>query len=252
MFKIVFYTNNRFYFQHLDNGTNTYYNVTDNAITINEWNHIAVICNSTDGVSGSIKLYVNGIDVTFQNYDAKSLIGSATNNDIFVGYGVSNGGSGVYANMLAREIRIKKTAEDITNLHVDITDVNYATDSDTAAIFSFPEGAGLTTVNTASGLDANFGFGGAHYPTWVLLSSTLATKSNLLIDFSIYPNPATDIVNIQSDDAVKNVSIFNILGKQVYSKSNENTIDTSSLGSGIYLIKVETSKGNATRKLVIK
>jgi len=109
LFKVVFYTNNRFYLQLLEGG-NTYYNSTDDAITLNEWNHIAVVCNSTDGANGSIKLYVNGVDVTASSYDAKSLIGGAANNDIFVGYGANNSGGSTYANMLAREVRIKKTA----------------------------------------------------------------------------------------------------------------------------------------------
>ena len=252
MARITFWSNNRFYFTHKDNSTgtvtNTFYNSTTNAITIDEWNHIAVICNSTDGANGSIKLYVNGVDVTASAYDAKPLVGGDANNDVFVSYG-----GGDYSNMMAREIRIKKTAEDVANLHTALTDPNYTTDADTAVLFNFAEGTGLTTVNAASGIDANFGFGGAHYPTWVLLADTLATKSESIADFSIYPNPANDIVNIQSNETLKNVSIFNILGKQVFNQNNNlETLNLSNLNAGIYLIKVETEQGIGTRKLVIK
>ncbi len=250
MARITFWSNNRFYFTHKDNSTgtvsNTFYNSTNNAITLNEWNHIAVICNSTDGANGSIKLYVNGVDVTASAYDANPLVGGDANNDVFVSYG-----GGDYSNMMAREIRIKKTAEDVANLHTDLADANYTTDADTAVLFNFAEGTGLTTVNAVSGVDANFGFGGAHYPTWVSFSSTLSVKNNTLTNFNVYPNPAYDVINIQTEEAIKNVSIFNILGKMVYS-NNQSTINVANLNSGIYLVKVETSNGIGTKKLVIR
>ena len=251
MARITFWSNNRFYFTHKDGtGTpagNSFYNSTNDAITLNEWNHIAVVCNSTDGANGSIKLYVNGVDVTASTYDANSLVGGEANNDVFVSYG-----GGDYSNMMAREIRIKKTAVAVADLHVDIADANYTTDADTAALFSFAEGSGLTTVNAASGIDANFGYGGAHYPTWVLLSSTVAAvNSNNLINFNVYPNPANDVINIQTENSIKNVAIYNILGKLVYT-NNVETVNVSNLDAGIYLIKVETEKGIGTSKLVIK
>ena len=251
MARLTFWSNNRFYFTHKDNSTgtvvNTFYNSVNDAITVNEWNHVAVVCNSTDGANGSIKLYVNGVDVTASAYDAKPLVGGDANNDVFVSYG-----GGDYSNMMAREVRIKKTAVDAADFHINIADDNYVTDADTAALFSFAEGTGLTTVNAASGSIANFGFGGAHYPTWVLLSTTVAAvNSNNLINFNVYPNPANDIVNIQTEDSIKNVSIYNILGKLVFS-DNKETLNTSNLNAGIYLLKVTTDKGIGTSKLVIK
>jgi len=251
MARITFWSNNRFYFTHKDNSTgtvaNTFYNSTNDAITVNEWNHVAVICNSADGANGSIKLYVNGVDVTAATYDANPLVGGDANNDVFVSYG-----GGDYSNMMAREVRIKKTAVAVVDLHIDIADANYITDADTTTLFNFAEGSGLTTVNSASGIDANFGYGGAHYPTWILLSTTVAAvNSNNLINFNVYPNPANDVINIQTENLIKNVAIYNILGKLVYT-NNVETVNVSSLDAGIYLIKVETEKGIGTSKLVIK
>jgi len=252
MARLTFWSNNRFYFTHKDNSTgtvsNTFYNSVNDAITLNEWNHVAVVCNSTDGANGSIKLYVNGVDVTASAYDANPLVGGDANNDVFVSYG-----GGDYSNMMAREVRIKKVAVDPADFNTNLSDDNYITDADTAVLFNFAEGTGLTTVNSASGIDANFGYGGSHYPTWVLLSETVASvQNNNLTDFSVYPNPANNIVNIQSNDTVKNISIFNILGKMVYNQNDINSVNLSNFNSGIYLIKVETEKGIGTRKLVIK
>jgi len=258
MFRLTFYTNNRFYFTHKDPNAstiNTFYNVTNDALTLNQWNHIAVICNSTDGANGSIKLYVNGVDVSAQAYEAKALVGGATNNDVFVGYGGGN-----YPNMMAREIRIKKEAIDPATFHTSLTDPNYATDANTTVLFHFAEGSGTTTLNSASGVNANLGFAGAHYPTWVLLSNSLSVNNNKPITFNIYPNPVTDnhfMVQTQNNEILKNIEVTDVLGKVVSSINFDDDttmfeVATDNLRKGIYLVKTVTNAGIGTQKLIIE
>lgn len=251
MFRITYFTNNRFYFTHKDgSGNNTFYNVNDEALVLNVWNHIAVICSSTDGDDGSIKLFVNGVDVSAESYVANTLVGGDANNDIFVGYGVGAD----YANMDAREVRIKNEAIDPSSFHIVLSDTNYGTDANTAAVFNFAEGTGITTVNTASSTNADLGFSGAHYPTWVDFDvNTASTSTNKIVKFSVYPNPATDIITVQSEAKITNISIYNILGKMVYNQTTSLTsINTSKLNAGIYILKVNTVNGIGSRKLVIK
>lgn len=74
--------------------------------------------------------------------------------------------------------------------------------------------------------------------------------------FSIFPNPAKDgIVNITLSNASEfNIEIFNILGKKVMSRSADTTarLNTNSLQSGVYLVKVYANSQSLTKKLVIK
>lgn len=82
-----------------------------------------------------------------------------------------------------------------------------------------------------------------------------AVKSEEIAGFKMYPNPITSgILNIRTqDNGLKRVQIFDILGKQVYSRNLRNSqIDLSSLLSGIYILKVTENNKTATRKLVIK
>ncbi|MEN8703226.1 MAG: T9SS type A sorting domain-containing protein [Polaribacter sp.] len=89
-------------------------------------------------------------------------------------------------------------------------------------------------------------------------ADTTLSVSSLEIDgFALYPNPVTNNnLTITSNSAeVKNVSIFNVLGKNVLSRSvsgNKAEINTGSLSSGIYIIKVQEGLNTATSKLVIK
>ena len=73
-------------------------------------------------------------------------------------------------------------------------------------------------------------------------------------NISLYPNPATDCVYLQSDDAISNVVITDLLGNIVLQQAEESIkkINTLSLQSGVYLVKSFTDKGfTDTQKLII-
>ncbi|MES2485583.1 MAG: PQQ-dependent sugar dehydrogenase, partial [Bacteroidota bacterium] len=72
--------------------------------------------------------------------------------------------------------------------------------------------------------------------------------------FSMYPNPAGNeiTVNLAVDSA--NLFIYDISGKTVMSNtlaSGNNSINTSSLQAGLYIVAIEHSKGSSKQKLLI-
>lgn len=72
---------------------------------------------------------------------------------------------------------------------------------------------------------------------------------------NVYPNPAKDIVTVQSSFKVKEIEIHNALGQVVLRKQgsqNIETIDVSNLQSGAYIVRIKTQRGFANKKLVIK
>lgn len=85
--------------------------------------------------------------------------------------------------------------------------------------------------------------------------STLSNVEFNKANFSIYPNPTnTGVVNIvtTSNEAV-NVTVFDLLGKKVITKTlNNNTLNVSSLKSGVYLLNIEQNGASTTKKLVIE
>ena len=84
------------------------------------------------------------------------------------------------------------------------------------------------------------------------LSTVLTTDNNLISDFKIYPNPASEEVILYLNDLnLKEVSIFNKLG-QLVKVSKTKTINTSILKSGIYFLQIETDLGIGIKKLVIE
>ncbi|UAM98232.1 T9SS type A sorting domain-containing protein [Polaribacter litorisediminis] len=85
----------------------------------------------------------------------------------------------------------------------------------------------------------------------------LSVKDNTIQGFATYPNPVTNnvfTVKSKSSDT-KEISIFNVLGKKVLSKSLsgvQSDVDVSSISAGLYILKVKEGTKMATSKLVIK
>ena len=77
---------------------------------------------------------------------------------------------------------------------------------------------------------------------------------------AIYPNPlqGNKILNFSTTSPIESMdySIYNILGKQVKRGSlnmqKNNQVDLNTLGSGVYLVKIKSVKGETTKKLIIK
>jgi len=166
-------TVNDWYFVVIDgSGNNHYFNTEGDAtLTLNAWNHIAVINNST---SGTLKLYVNGEDVTatggYANY---SLRAAQASDNLFVGN--SGGGAGYFDGSID-EVRIKNVAVAPADLHTTIGANAYMSDANTAALFHFDEGTGSVTTNYASLVTARLGsatIGDAAEPTWITNVTTL-------------------------------------------------------------------------------
>ena len=81
--------------------------------------------------------------------------------------------------------------------------------------------------------------------------ATLSVKNPEAVSVSVYPNPTSDILNIQTSESIKNVTAYNISGQKVL-QTNTQTLNVSALKSGVYILKVETAKGSATLKFVKK
>ncbi len=66
---------------------------------------------------------------------------------------------------------------------------------------------------------------------------------------NVYPNPATNVLNIAANEAV-NVSIFSIDGKKVADVTNASAIDISRLAAGMYMAQVRSAETNNLIKAV--
>jgi hypothetical protein len=95
------------------------------------------------------------------------------------------------------------------------------------------------------------------FPIGTYTNTTASLENNSIEGFAAYPNPVTNnVFTVKSNSSdTKEISIFNVLGKKVLSKSLsgvQSDVDVSSISAGLYILKVKEGTKMATSKLVIK
>lgn len=75
--------------------------------------------------------------------------------------------------------------------------------------------------------------------------------------FTLYPNPASDVLNINAVQAIEiqSLAIYDVLGQLVIAVPNAKSvsnIDVSKLRTGTYFIKVKSDKGSSSMKFIKK
>ena len=87
---------------------------------------------------------------------------------------------------------------------------------------------------------------------------TLNTSEQLAAKFNIYPNPATNVVNITNSEnmLVNKVTVYDISGKELNTQSFNNEtqiqLNVENLANGTYMLHLQTNEGTAVKKLVKK
>ncbi len=81
----------------------------------------------------------------------------------------------------------------------------------------------------------------------------VAISENVVSEVSIYPNPATSVLNV-SAAGYNQVEIINMLGQVVYSNSISNNaqINVSDLNDGVYFVRLSGANGTTTQKFIKK
>lgn len=77
----------------------------------------------------------------------------------------------------------------------------------------------------------------------IICGESLSTISFDDNSFKFYPNPVKDVLNISYETSIEKVSIVNLLGQELMTKSinaNSSQLDLSTLSAGNYLVKVKT------------
>ena len=90
-----------------------------------------------------------------------------------------------------------------------------------------------------------------------LSNIVLGTQFNEIQGFAIYPNPVNEsrfVISSNSTDQ-KEVSIYNVLGKNVFNTTVSGTkseVNIPSIAKGMYILKVVEANKTATSKLIIR
>ena len=232
-----------------------------------------------NGTAATSYAYVNFNSTTGNNTISNWLITpviSLMNGDVISFYSVKglSGGTDIYADNLQMRISSNGAATvnpvgnmgvgDFTTLALDInptlSPTGYAT---TWTQYSYT----VTGLPTATNCKVAFryfvtsgGPAGANsdqigLDQYSIDRPVASTEDFFTSNFSMYPNPASDVLNITSKNgiSIESAQILDIHGRIVnqMNASSENVqINVSNLNSGVYFVKVQSELGVGTSKII--
>lgn len=81
-----------------------------------------------------------------------------------------------------------------------------------------------------------------------------ASNEEKSIEFNLVPNPANNLISIESDLAIEQIKVIGLDGsvvlKQDANNASKSTIEISMLQAGVYFVEVSSGKFTATQKLI--
>lgn len=92
------------------------------------------------------------------------------------------------------------------------------------------------------------------FPFEVTYSGEGVESVEIINNVDIYPNPASDLINVTVENLTK-INIYNSIGQLIYSQevnANEVKVSTDSWTNGLYYINVETKDGfKSSQKIIV-
>lgn len=134
-------------------------------------------------------------------------------------------------------------------------------------------GDGMTSCSTAQGgngsysitynsqivaeiTETNADFGSSNTQNFCILDDSGLKEFDLANAIKVYPNPASDNLNVVLNGLfVEKIEVLTITGQVISSKQTSETklsFDVSSLSSGVYFLKVYAAEGTTTKQFIIK
>ena len=78
-----------------------------------------------------------------------------------------------------------------------------------------------------------------------------ATQSEEM-EFSVFPNPATNTIEVKGNQPFDQIEILDVLGKSILIDNIANKFDISELNSGFYILKIISNKKVLAKNNFIK
>ena len=134
-----------------------------------------------------------------------------------------------------------------------LTQIECDDDSAATGAYSLQALTGLTAGSTLYLRVYEYGNNNAGTFGISAYDGSLATNSFDNANFTYYPNPVKNVLNLSYTQDITSVSIFNLLGQEMLTKSinaTQGTIDMSNMTSGAYFVKVTADNQTKTIKVI--
>jgi len=177
--------------------------------------------------------------------------GAETNYDVVVANSIANlsSNAGTNGTFSATNVTTLDPATDNLNLDAEYKPTsasNYIVDQGDNAYYDTALFGNLDLAGNDRIFNTTVDLGAYEYDSTLGLEEVNYTSNSI----KLYPNPATDIVNIKTNQTIKNVTVFNINGQKVLDIANQSQINISNLPTGMYFLNIITNQSNQTIKIL--
>lgn len=84
----------------------------------------------------------------------------------------------------------------------------------------------------------------------------IRNNRNVSTDMEVYPNPASDVLNVNNSKGISSMNISNVMGQSVMNlqdiRKNQLSIDISELSTGMYILSVVDNSGVMQSSKILK
>lgn len=118
-----------------------------------------------------------------------------------------------------------------------------------------PAGTGsITFYGAFNATNGNNGSSGdLVYTTSFQVNEIISTEITSLEEankIAIYPNPTTNFINLNTNEKITSISIYNIEGQTIINNNNSKRIDISNFPNGIYFVSFLIDNQTITKKII--
>ncbi len=83
------------------------------------------------------------------------------------------------------------------------------------------------------------------------ITASLSVNDIVKVNFSVYPNPANEVLNVLTNETIKQITIYNMQGQKLI-QNTSSVLNIASLSSGMYLLELQTTNGTSSVKFIKK
>lgn len=86
--------------------------------------------------------------------------------------------------------------------------------------------------------------------------ASLSVEREDIFNLNVYPMPANDIINVQSEEIIESIILVDLLGNKILEKnnvkSNKGNLDLTNLNIGTYVLIVKGQNTTQTKKIIVE
>lgn len=112
---------------------------------------------------------------------------------------------------------------------------------------------GFSVSLSERGTEVAVGSGTLSFTEVYDLSKVLSSENSLMGRFKVFPNPASEMINIELDDALDftKAVLYDTVGRVIL-ESEEKQVYVGALAKGNYVMQIVTQNGTATEKIILE